>query len=223
MPFSTQTTTSFLPIDDNEFAAEAAPSLTLGEGGGILPYPEPEHDADNNNDGDSLLHPPDFRPFFTVVDDAATGEHAQPIVHYVFADDDQDLITNAALETLSLPFDAAADESENVHDRMAIVDIGADGRTVVSTVSLSPDWQAVESTLTQAPSWSHDSSIEDRRLMLRISGKEVAHSQAVGKKKQGKHDDVEGLIKAFDKRLVDLDRALGDDDDDDSHVAHGTI
>ena len=44
-------------------------------------------------------HPP-FQPFFTLIQDAQTSEHFHPTVHYIFSDDDTDIVTEAALRSL---------------------------------------------------------------------------------------------------------------------------
>jgi hypothetical protein len=43
---------------------------------------------------------PSFQPFFTLVEDAVTNEHHHPTVHYIFADDDSDMIAEAACRSL---------------------------------------------------------------------------------------------------------------------------
>ena len=53
-------------------------------------------------DARSLLPPPNFTPFFTLIEDADTGEHYHPSVHYVFADDDPVLLTAASMRALGV-------------------------------------------------------------------------------------------------------------------------
>lgn len=43
---------------------------------------------------------PQFQPFFTLVEDANTGEYHHPTVHYIFSDDDTDILTEAAVRSL---------------------------------------------------------------------------------------------------------------------------
>ncbi|KAL2438869.1 hypothetical protein ABEF95_014579 [Exophiala dermatitidis] len=43
---------------------------------------------------------PSFQPFFTLIEDSVTNEHHHPTVHYVFADDDSDIIAEAACHSL---------------------------------------------------------------------------------------------------------------------------
>ncbi|KLJ07193.1 hypothetical protein EMPG_17315 [Blastomyces silverae] len=74
--------------------------------------PKPAHSEDNApgtaDDGGPLQedihtsgpHQSPFRPFFTVIQDAHSSEYHHPTVHYIFSDDDTDLITEAALRAL---------------------------------------------------------------------------------------------------------------------------
>src|SRR4051812_14547588 len=41
-----------------------------------------------------------LRPFFTLIEDTVSSEHHHPTVHYIFADDDSDIITEAACRAL---------------------------------------------------------------------------------------------------------------------------
>ncbi|KPI39762.1 uncharacterized protein AB675_3543 [Cyphellophora attinorum] len=41
-----------------------------------------------------------FQPFFTLIEDTSTREHFHPTVHYIFADDEADIVTEAALRSL---------------------------------------------------------------------------------------------------------------------------
>ncbi|KAF1990509.1 hypothetical protein K402DRAFT_324649 [Aulographum hederae CBS 113979] len=52
------------------------------------------------DEDDSLLPPPNFQPFFSLIEDTATGEHHHPSIFYVFADDDPDIITAASRRAL---------------------------------------------------------------------------------------------------------------------------
>ncbi|KAF7197218.1 hypothetical protein HII31_01643 [Pseudocercospora fuligena] len=187
------------PIDDNEFAAEPPPRPEEDED---IPYPEPEDDT-------QLQAPADFKPFFTLIEDPVTREHHHPVVHYVFADDDQDIITNAVLETLP----PKRPDAGEVEDRFIVVDMAADGKQVVSATSLSANWQGLTTKVTQAPSWGDDSNIADRGFMLRISGQEAREEKRRAK------GDIHGLIKAFDDHLEDLNGLL---DATDTGVAHET-
>jgi hypothetical protein len=61
----------------------------------VVPYPEPSSEQ-------PLLSPPNFRSFFTLIEDTTSGEHYHPYVHYVFADDDPTIVTAASMRGLGL-------------------------------------------------------------------------------------------------------------------------
>lgn len=149
------------------------------------PYPDAQEG--------SLIPPPDFKPFFTLIEDSLTGEPYHPAVHYVFADDDQDILTAAALETIS------DEQQSSESERFMIVDLSADGKEVLSVSSLSPDWQGLKTKVTQAPSWGDESGTSDRGLMLRIFGRETENWSDHRRK-----SDVDGLLKAFDNLTSSL-------------------
>ncbi|SMQ50044.1 unnamed protein product [Zymoseptoria tritici ST99CH_3D1] len=152
-----------------------------------MPYPEPTS---------TLLHPSDFRPFFPLIEDTATDTQHHPTVHYLFSDDDSDILTAAALEILS-------DEQHEVEERFVVVDMSADGKEVVATSSFSPEWQALRTRVTQAPSWGDQTMAGDRGLMLRIEGREMGSGQRARK------GDINGLLQRFDQAMGGLDEALG--------------
>jgi len=158
-----------------------------------IPYPEPSSEH-------TLLPPPNFNPFFTIVEDTTTGDHHHPFVHYVFADDDPVIVTAAAMRSLGLddtkylphpdeeakeriPGEEEDDDQETVvesplpppivgsKERFMIIDIAADGHTIVGAQSMSPDWQITNANVRTAPSF--DEGAPDRGYMLKIEGLEV--------------------------------------------------
>lgn len=179
-----------------------------------IPYPEPTAEQ-------TLLPPPNFRPFFTVVDDSTTGEHYHPFVHYVFADDDPVIVTAAAMRSLGLDDtkylpqpeheDRAQDEEivdgehqeslvesplppplPGTKERFLIVDVAADGQTVVDAQSMSPDWQITNASMRIAPSF--DESSPDLGYMLQLEGVEVpkkSKGKAKGKPGESKLRDAQ--------------------------------
>jgi hypothetical protein len=84
-----------------------------------------------------------------------------------------------------------------------IVDLGADGRTIVNAQSLSPEWQITDSSIRTAPSF--DESSPDQGYMLRVEGIEIP-SKNKGKGKGQAGDDK--LNEARDKSQGDLFGAL---------------
>jgi hypothetical protein len=191
-----------------------------------IPYPEPSSEQ-------TLLPPPNFNPFFTLIEDSTSGEHYHPYVHYVFADDDPDIVTAASMrglgldDTKYLPHDAQDDSERQqaqegvsedgedspvesplpppipgVKEHYLIIDLGADGRTIVDAQSLSPEWQITETTIRTAPSF--DESSPDQGHMLRIEGIEIPSKN----KGKGKGQTVDKLSEAREKSQGDLFEAL---------------
>lgn len=181
-----------------------------------IPYPEPSSEQ-------TLLPPPNFRPFFALIEDSTTGEHYHPLVHYVFADDDPIIVTAASMrglgldETKYLPQDVAEEEEQQrlqedvggdeldlavesplpppipgVKEHYLIIDIGADGRTVVDAQSLSSQWQITDTDVRIAPSF--DESLPDQGYMLRVEGVEIP------RKAKGKGKGQTGQVKLSEAR-----------------------
>lgn len=188
-----------------------------------IPYPEPGSEQ-------ALLPPPNFNPFFTLIEDSTSGEHYHPYVHYVFSDDDPVIVTAAAMRSLGLddteylPQTTPPQEEDKrynddgeedhrsdglvesplpppipgVKERYMIIDVAADGHTIVDAQSLSSEWQITNTNIRTAPSFDDESP--DHGYMLRIDGVEVPT------KSKGKAKGQPGESKLKDAR----DRTQGD-------------
>jgi hypothetical protein len=210
-----------------------------------IPYPEPNFEQ-------PLLPPPNFRPFFTLIEDTTSSEHYHPYTHYVFADDDPTIITAASMrglgldDTKYLPHDApgggekrrnqGSEEGDEQHspvesplpppipgvkEHYLIIDVGADGRTIVDAQSLSSEWQITDTHVRTAPSFDEDSP--DQGYMLRIQGVEIprkskgkAKSQAgqdmltEAREQQGDiFDALDGLVQGIEGGLETADKISG--------------
>jgi hypothetical protein len=195
-----------------------------------IPYPEPSSEQ-------TLLPPPNFNPFFTLIEDTSSGEHYHPYVHYVFADDDPVIVTAAAMRSLGLddiqylPQNTPEREQEGgqeeqepdeegldnqvesplpppipgVKERYLIVDVAADGHTIVDAQSLSSDWQITDATVRSAPSF--DEASPEYGYMLRIEGVELP-TKSKGKLK-GEPGELK-LKEARDKTQGDVFVAFDD-------------
>ncbi|GAB7358566.1 hypothetical protein MBLNU230_g2627t1 [Neophaeotheca triangularis] len=153
---------------------------------------------------EDLLLPPNFKPFFTLIEDAETGDVHHPTVHYVFSDDDPDLLTSTALKGLE------TDEKQHggVEDRYLLLDVGVDGKSVEHVSSFSPNWRAMRVEVSQAPSWSGDGKGAEKALMLRITGKETVAAGGLVEKGDQKAG-LEALVQDYDKQLEVLEELLG--------------
>lgn len=113
-----------------------------------------------------------------VVEDIGSGEHHHPHIHYVFSDDDPELLTNAVLHNLdqSLVIEQSSEMlpegGSAVKDRVLILDLDESGRNVTAVQSLSQEWQIGNTTLSAAPTFANGVQEENNSLMLTIQGRE---------------------------------------------------
>lgn len=184
------------PVDENAF--HSAPSH-------LAPADQPAEGSYQEASAEDLLPCPDFKPFFTVVEDPDTGEHHHPTVHYVFSDDDPEILTNSMLDVLDQP----STSQPSIPERVALLDMAADGKLVASTLSLSSQWQSLQASVSQAPSWGESAPGAERGLMLKLSGQEFVKT-TVEKDKQSPQVSLEDLMKSFSERLTGLDEIVGD-------------
>jgi hypothetical protein len=193
--------------------SDLAPSLAAWDTRTHEPTAEEDDDEHNehNTDNTAPTAPPDFKPFFALVEDPITGEYHHPEVHYIFADDeDQGVLTSAALRAIDKE-DNTLQDGEDAEERVAIIDMDSDGRTVLGISSLSPDWQALRTQVWQAPGRSDNKQgTADRGVMLRVSGKETSTTGSGGGKQNA--EDLDVLVKNFGLALESLDEVLGEED-----------
>ncbi|KAJ5355600.1 hypothetical protein N7517_010209 [Penicillium concentricum] len=74
----------------------------------------PEESEDHPEEGQEQppSHPA-FQPFFTLIEDAHTSDYHHPTVHYIFSDDDTDIVTEAALRSLAAQQEALSDSKKD--------------------------------------------------------------------------------------------------------------
>lgn len=84
--------------------------------------------------------PHNLQPFFTLLHDTQTFEHYHPTVHYIFADDDPDIITDAALYSLSAEDTAEGDEPSGsgqhskINRHYLLIDVARTATTTSSSI-----------------------------------------------------------------------------------------
>lgn len=140
---------------------------------------------------------PTFEPLFTLISSPHFLPH-HPKVHYIFSTDDPDgdLITAAALHTLSVISPLPAGTRK---ERYIIVDLDSTGTRVVGAQSMAHDWQITSAEVGPAPSWEG----EGEGRMLRIEGVDEAQEEG-----EGGFVGLEGLLDVYAKRLGDLRRVV---------------
>merc|ERR1712072_787700 len=167
--------------------------------------------------------------------DPETGEHHHPAVHYIFSDDEPDFLTDATLMALEQQQQqqqqqqeeeqeqqTPASQAPDAEERFILLDLAEDGKTVLSTTSLSPNWQALKASVGKAPSLgqSEEEGSGGGNPMLTISGQEGhrASSESGGKKRRKATAAAaaavggartEDLVRGFEERLGGLDEVLG--------------
>lgn len=85
-----------------------------------LDYDEDEDEDEVYDDSASYQTAPQpqqpFQPFFTLIEDIQTNEHYHPSIHYIFADDEPDIITEAACRSIDQNSDdSPSQEQEQGH------------------------------------------------------------------------------------------------------------
>ncbi|MCJ1353411.1 MAG: hypothetical protein MMC33_003397 [Icmadophila ericetorum] len=218
---STLTRAALQNESSNESEATAVPLSSTS-----LPRGTEEQSTENPPPNTTLS------PFFTLVEDVQSSEHYHPVVHYIFSDDESDLITDAALrihenaaqqdgsKTATSGSRAATlelSESAVVKERYIILDLAADGTEVVSAQSMTPDWQVLCTEITPAPTLDgstgdRGSGTEDGKgkekgkgMMLRVVGTEARKPVEVA---EAERLGLEGLVDEYAKRMEELRRVV---------------
>ncbi|OJD15839.1 hypothetical protein AJ78_03936 [Emergomyces pasteurianus Ep9510] len=115
-----------------------------------IPPRQPNRADDGDSNQEDLhippSHQPTFRPFFSLIQDAHSSEYHHPTVHYIFSDDDTDLVTEAALRALEDSQGSnSLRSSSNAHLRWR-EEVGADQETeaLAKASSLPPPVPGVQ-------------------------------------------------------------------------------
>ena len=142
-------------------------------------------------------------------------------MHYIFADDEADAITEAACRSLAQDDGSQAVTSETeghylsaekpgvkelylVMDVQPTEDVHHGGLDVTQAQSQSSEWQVLRTNITQAPTIGDTQ--EDEGLMLRIEGRGNTPPDAKGKGIE--QETVEEMIERFQKRLEDVRQVM---------------
>ena len=169
-----------------------------------------DHEEDDypGNPAQELVAPSDFQPFFTLVEDLNSGEHYHPHVHYIFSDDDPDLLTTSIIDSTH-----HHDQETGTTQRVVLVDLGTDGRTVERVHGLSPDWQVSQASVSQAPSWNEATPEKNLHgLMLKIDGVGARKGDVERDDNDEQYDDpiaqMESVIAGYGSKLAQLQSLL---------------
>ena len=92
---------------------------------------------------------PALTPFFTLVESTHDPSPHHPTTHYLFSDDDPDLITDAALLIHEPP--PTTKSTPGINNRYILVTLAPDARSIVSAQSMTGDWQVLSADIRAAP------------------------------------------------------------------------
>ena len=204
-----------------------------------FPQPDDSGSYDGNAaESSTRPSPPNFHPFFTLIEDPITHEHHHPTVHYIFADDDADIVTEAACRSLedteddgsqALAPSTTADKDSRylpspapgVKEHYLVLDV----RPTITTSPTAPveDTAGPSYEVTQAHSLSSEWQVlrtnitqaptighspEDEGLMLRIEGRGNTPPD-IAAAQDNQKQSLEEMIVRFQRRLEDVRLVIG--------------
>jgi hypothetical protein len=204
-----------------------------GPSGGLLPSPHfEEPQLDEALPGDEAIKDDavaeksvqGFQPFFTLIQTPSTSEYHHPTVHYIFADDDAELITEAACRALTQEeiqsFPATAEEDaklprplNGVREHYILLDVQPDdagsGYEVTRASSLSSEWQVMNSSISTAPTIDDTDPESGEGLMLKIEGMGAISETESGEAGRNKEkESLQNALGRFEKGLADIRRMV---------------
>ncbi|KAI9799915.1 MAG: hypothetical protein M1833_003837 [Piccolia ochrophora] len=195
--------------------------------------PRTPHELEQEREAGSSIARPAFAPFFTLIEDVVNQQHHHPSVHYIFADDDPHLITQASLRALSpgslggghspRERESTGAPSEDgssgglptrpgVTERYVVLDVGDSGEVVRTAQSLTSDWHVLEVDVSSAPTWGPEEGSAvggTGGLMLKIQGTGVDPLTGISFDKDEDGElEVKRLVRKFDARMETLRKVM---------------
>lgn len=163
----------------------------------------------------------DFQPFFALIENQSNAEHHHPTVHYIFADDDADIITEAACRALAQdePQHAAEEGGKNelpvpvdcVREHYIILDVepGEAGiYQVTKAHSLSSEWQVMNASISNAPTIDSTDADSGEGLMLKIGGIGTVSQTEPEEAGKRKKESLQQMVERFDRGLSEIKKML---------------
>ncbi len=161
----------------------------------------------------------DFEPFFALIENPSTSEHHHPTVHYIFADDDADIVTEAAYRALAqddAQHGVLEKDDENklphpipgVREHYILLDVQPDdvgsGYEVTKAHSLSSEWQVMNACISNAPTMDGTDGESSEGLMLKIEGIGAipqTESEEGGKRTK---ESLQQMVERFGRGLAEM-------------------
>jgi hypothetical protein len=161
----------------------------------------------------------DFQPFFTLIENPSTSEHHHPTVHYIFADDDVEIITEAACRALAQDDPQHVSEEEDklpapvdgIREHYVLLDVQPDeaGYTVTKAHSLSSEWQVKKASISNAPTID-GTDAEFEGLMLKIEGI-GSMAQMEPEDSATRKETLLQMVERFEKGLAEIRKMVDED------------
>lgn len=177
-------------------SATAAAAATTAHAAVALADHPPELAGPHHDDEAPEQPPAPFAPIYSLVTNQSTRTTHHPHVHYIFSDDDPDLLSQALAQQQEANALESATETAPA-SRAVLLDLAADldgGYRVAAASSLSPAWAVLDAQLSRisppasdggsasasASGHVRESPRKPDRLMLRIEGIEADDGGAAG-------------------------------------------
>jgi hypothetical protein len=138
-------------------------------------------------------------------------------------------VTSAIVDAIDQE-QAESSADQPARERLILLHVGPDGKTVNDAQSLSSQWQILKTTVGQAPSWADDVSRKDTSgLMLNIQGMESRKLKLQPNRRRNSQEDimarVEAMIGGYTDCLKTLDsiikRDVVEDEEDTTQALEG--
>jgi hypothetical protein len=123
-----------------------------------------------------------------MITDAESGETYHPSTYYVFADDEPDALTTAALDALEAYSPHAREETEaraqvedmpREEERYILVSLGPNGTNITSVKSLAPNWAITNAEIRPTPTFDGGEDQGSDGLMLMVEGLVASDTSAI--------------------------------------------
>lgn len=179
-----------------------------------------------------LTHPT-FSPVFTLLSSTSHSSNRQtthhPTVHYIFADDDPEILTAALAHHQGVTYDDSGDEGgqPDTPDRGVLLDMeptaDGSGLEVAWASSLTPDWAATSAHLSRMQGGNGGAAAElGANLVLKIEGMSIEPSsgslgkaptpetemQSSGGSAGLQQEEYPDLLYDFEKRMSTLRKVV---------------
>lgn len=158
-----------------------------------------------------------FQPFFTLIENPSTSEHHHPTVHYIFADDDAEIITEAACRALAQD-DAQHKHQEeeeaklpapveDVHEHYILLDVQpseGNGYEVIKAHSLSSDWQVMKASISNAPTIDGNDTESGEGWMLKVEGIGAVSQTDSEEASKRQKESLQQMVERFERGLAGI-------------------